>query len=157
MIDSSSLIAVREQVGRSNERIVFDALSALAAGGQLIWPPEVADEVNEGVAHDPAVLWLRSQRSHGEASANLDTVKFVLEQAPTLVDSDSTREQADPYVVALARDVIDRDLFSPNVTILTEDRRDKPGKVSLATAAGLLRIPTIPLSAFLTSRRIMLP
>jgi hypothetical protein len=75
----------------------------------------------------------------------------VLLKAPTLVDPDSTREQADPYVVALAVEMGSSELFSPTVTVVTEDRRDKPTKVSLATAAGLLRVPTVPLSAFLRS------
>ena len=81
-------------------------------------------------------------------------MKSVLSKAPTLVDPDSTREQADPYVVALALEITSGDLFAPNVTIITEDRRDKPTKLSLATAAGLLRIPTIPLRAFLNSQSI---
>lgn len=33
--------------------------------------------------------------------------------------------------------------------IVTDDRRDKPGKTSLATAAGMLDIATVPLKAFL--------
>ena len=154
IIDSSSIIGVREQVSRAHERKVFSALTSLTAGSQLLWPPEVTQEVEAALIADSAVVWIKSRRASGERSPKLETVKSVLSKAPTLVDPDSTREQADPYVVALALEITSGDLFAPNVTIITEDRRDKPTKLSLATAAGLLRIPTIPLRAFLNSQSI---
>jgi hypothetical protein len=120
----------------------------------LFWPPEVTQEVVAALIADSAIAWIKSRRDSGERSPRLETVKSVLSKAPTLIDPESTREQADPYVVALALEMASGDLFAPNVTIVTEDRRDKPTKLSLATAAGLLRIPTVPLRAFLSSRGI---
>jgi hypothetical protein len=154
VIDASSIIGVREQVGRANERKIFNALSSLAAKSQLVWPAEVTQEVEAALVADSAVAWIKAHRSYGERTPKLETVKSVLLKAPGLVDPDSTREQADPYVVALAVEMASNDLFAPIVTVITEDRRDKPTKVSLATAAGLLRIPTVPLSAFLRSQGI---
>lgn len=40
VIDTSSIIDVRERFGRSNERKVFAALTSLVKKGQLIWPPK---------------------------------------------------------------------------------------------------------------------
>jgi hypothetical protein len=154
VIDSSSIIGVREQVGRSHERKVFNALTSLVGGSRLIWPPEVTHEVADVASGDLAVAWIKMQRARGERTPSLETVKSVLRKAPMLVDPDATREQADPYVVALALETTSRDLFAPSVTIITEDRRDKPTKLSLATAAGLLRLPTVPLRAFLSSEAI---
>jgi hypothetical protein len=156
VIDSSSIIGVRETVGRVHERRVFAALTSIVGNGQLRWPPEVTKEVEEAVNPDYAVEWVRSRRTVAEITATLDTVKSVLQVAPSLVDADAPRDQADPYVVALALDISSGDLFVPNVTIITEDRRDKPNKLSLATAAGLLRIPTVPIRPFLLSRGIPL-
>ena len=107
-----------------------------------------------GLIGDAAVAWIREWRVVGERSPKMETVKSVLSKAPSLVDADITREQADPYVVALAIEIASGDFFAPNVTIITEDRRDKPTKLSLATAAGLLRIPTVPLLPFLRSQGI---
>jgi hypothetical protein len=154
IIDSSSIIGVREQVSRVHERKVFGALATLTAKSQLLWPPEVTQEVEAALIADSAVAWIKTRRLAGERRPRLDTVKSVLAKAPTLVDPDIPREQADPYVVALALEMGSDDLFSPDVTIITEDRRDKPGKLSLATAAGLLRIPSVPLLAFLSSQGI---
>jgi hypothetical protein len=154
IIDSSSIIAVREQVSRVHERKVFNALSSLAAASRLCWPPEVTQEVETALIADSAVAWVRALRVPGERTAKLETVKSVLQKAPLLVDPDATREQADPYVVALALEIASDDFFAPLATIITEDRRDKPTKLSLATAAGLHGIPTIPLRAFLSSQRI---
>ncbi len=151
VIDSSSIIAVREQVGRAHEGKVFRALTSLTTKSQLYWPPEVTQEVEAALIADSAVVWIKARRESGERSPDFETVKGVLLKAPTVVDPDSMREQADPYVVALAVKMGSGDLFAPNVTIITEDRRDKPAKLSLATAAGLHRIPTVPLRPFLAS------
>lgn len=151
VVDSSSIIAVREQYGRAHEVKVFRALTIWSKNSQLFWPPEVTQEVEAAQIADSAVHWIKSRRDVSERSPKLETVKSILLKAPSVVDPDSTREQADPYVVALALEMGSGDLFPPQVTIITEDRRDKPSKLSLATAAGLHRIPTVPLRAFLTS------
>lgn len=151
VIDTSSIIEVRQRFGRPDERKVFSALTSLIKKGQLIWPPEVTHEVEAALSPDSAVRWVKANRETAERSAKLETVKSVLSRAPTLIDPNATREQADPYVVALGLDVASGDLFAPKVTVITEDRRDKPGKLSLATAAGLLGIPTVPLHALIAS------
>jgi hypothetical protein len=96
----------------------------------------VTQELEAALTPDFAVAWIKARRIAGERSPKLETVKSVLLKAPTLVDPDATREQADPYVVALALEIASDSLFAPRVTIVTEDRRDKPNKLSLATAPG---------------------
>jgi len=59
-----------------------------------------------------------------------------------------------PYVVALGVDLRSQGL---EVTIVTDDRKDKPGKYSLATTAGLVGLPSIPLFAFLRTEGISPP
>lgn len=145
--DSSSLIAVREQVSRANERQTWALLTTLVNKDRLFWPPEVTHELERGDESDPARQWVMRHRARGERAAKLEIVKSVLAVAPTLVDADATQEQADPYVLALALET--RDLFQ-RPRIVTDDRRDKPGKLSLATAAGMLDVATVPLKAFLS-------
>jgi hypothetical protein len=78
----------------------------------------------------------------------------VLDRVPLLVDPDKTYDEADPYVVALAITLGDQ---AANVVVVTDDRRDKPHKTSLATACGIFRIPTLPLLAFLSDEDIWRP
>lgn len=81
----------------------------------------------------------------------METVQRVLAKAPRLIDADSTRDQADPYVIALALDTQNLG----GVSILSDDRHDRSDgkgglqKVSLATAAGLWDLPVTPLAGFM--------
>ncbi len=148
VIDTSSLLGVRETFGRTRESKVLTRLGERAASGNLIFPPEVLGELERGAADAPdaPLLWARANRAFAERKANLETVKAVLKVAPDVLDPDIPHEQADPYVLALAMDQQGLGLYE--VTIVTDDRRDKPGKLSLATAARMLRIPSVPLHAF---------
>lgn len=67
-------------------------------------------EVEAALIADSALRWVKAKEL-AERSAKLETVKSVLSRAPTLIDPNATREQADPYVVALALDVASGDLF----------------------------------------------
>lgn len=154
--DTASLIEVRAAVGREYERRVWSHFSELARQGLLIWPPQVTEELDRGIPDDPALNWIRSHASSCEKKSDLATVREVLRVAPTLVDPDNPREQADPYVIALAMDTVSAGgLFASGVMILTDDRRDKPRKISLASAAGLLHIPSVPIRVYLTSRGLL--
>jgi hypothetical protein len=150
VIDTSSLLVVRERFGRNNEQTVFSSLTALVTTGNLFFPPEVYGELERGCGTepDPPLRWARSIREQAERRARFETVQAVLAVAPDVLDPDSPYEPADPYVVALGLDMR-VEVSGIEVTIITDDRRDKPGKLSLATAAGLVRLPTVPLFAFL--------
>ena len=154
------MISVREIFGRGNEQRVFGALAGLATRGHIFYPPEVSAEVERGARddNDAAYRWIRSTREVAERRATFENVRRVLAIAQDVLDPDSSHEVADPYVVALGLDLqpesLSLDLLRPEergaeVTVVTEDRKDKPRKLSLATAAGLLGLPTIPMFAFL--------
>jgi hypothetical protein len=137
--------------GRANERRVWDGLTDLATKSHVLFPPEVCAELELGAAAnpDPPLEWARRHRGCSERKASFEVVREVLTIAPELVDPDSPHEQADPYVVALALE-LKRGGF--DVRVITDDRKDKrtrPIKLSVVTAAGLLGIATVPLFAFL--------
>lgn len=75
----------------------------------------------------------------------------VLTRAPLLIDVDAKRDQADPYVIALA---LDSESLG-GVSILSDDRRDRDDgrgglqKLLVATVAGLWNIPVAPLAGFI--------
>ena len=151
VIDTSSLLGVREKFGRSRESKLLSNLDRLTATGSLFFPPEVLGELERGfpTGADPPLLWARRNRGQAEKKANLETVKAVLRVAPDVLDPDIPEEQADPYVLALGLDLQGLGIYQ--VTVVTDDRKDKPTKLSLATAAGMLRLPTVPLHAFVRS------
>lgn len=115
----------------------------------LFFPPEVCSEVERGVQTNPDTPtgWISDCRKKAERKAEPQLVREVLGVAPEVLDSDSPHEPADPYLIAFALGLRGGLLSGLEVTVVTEDRKDKPGKVSLATAAGMLGLPTIPLMA----------
>jgi Domain of unknown function (DUF4411) len=154
VVDTSSLIQVRRAgISSARQAAVFRKLTELTKSGLLVFPPQVREELEWGEADnpsDPALAWIQRVKPDAERSANLDTVRQVLARAPLLIDAESTRDQADPYVIALALD-------SPalgGVSILSDDRRDRHDgqgglqKLSLATVASLWDIPVVPLAGF---------
>ena len=155
IIDTSSLLFIRETFGKPREPKLLAALTEIAVAGSLIFPPEVLGELERGAGSqpDPPLRWARSNRAHAEKRAGLETVKAVLKEVPDILDPDIPYEQADPYVIALALDQQGLGLYQ--VAVVTDDRRDKPTKLSLATAAGILRLPTVPLHAFVRRNRLL--
>lgn len=155
VIDTSSLLAVRETFSRARETKVLAGLTDMASAGSLVFPPEVLGELERGSGSepDPPLMWSRKNREQAEKKADLETVKAVLREVPDVLDPEIPYEQADPYVLALALDWQGLGLY--RVTVVTDDRRDKPTKLSLATAAGILRLPSVPLHAFVRSNRLL--
>jgi hypothetical protein len=82
----------------------------------------------------------------------LNEAKAILAVVPRIIDPDKAgEEEADPYILALAKCMGDE---GHRVTVITEERRDRPAKMSLTTACGRLRLPCLPLEAFLEERGI---
>jgi hypothetical protein len=156
VIDTSSLLDVRKVFTRAHEKRIFGVLGTLVDKGQLVYPPEVSDEVLRGGEQQPdaACRWIQRTKAKAEQRADLELVGRILRVAPDLIDADSPYEQADPYVIALALALRSDELLlelagSTSVIVVTEDRNDKPSKLSLTTAAGMVGLPTIPLHALL--------
>lgn len=100
---------------------------------------------------DQALAWVQTIPGHAVRHADLNTVKAVLARAPNLIDAESERDQADPYVIALALDTVSlggTSILSNDI----QDRKDGSGgfrKLSIATVAGLWNIPVVPLAGLM--------
>lgn len=159
VVDTSSLIQVRQSgLPAAEQTRVFDTLAARAQAGLLVFPPQVREELewNErDRASDAARDWVRRVREFAERPAEFETVRRVLARAPLLIDANSKRDQADPYVIALALDT----QSLGGVSILSDDYRDRSDgrgghqKLSVATVAGLWDIPVAPLAGFILRSR----
>jgi rRNA maturation endonuclease Nob1 len=155
--DTSSIIAVREYVAGAHVEKVFDALTQLVRDGQLTFPPEVYKELKRSAdrcsgRRDFPFEWIKNASSIlGRRTTKFEHVKRILNNPlvnkvvdPGFAGGDD-EEEADIYVLAMAQELRE----SNAVVVLTEERRDRPNKISMATACGHLRLVDQNMKAFL--------
>ncbi|HEY4239262.1 MAG TPA: DUF4411 family protein [Kofleriaceae bacterium] len=158
VIDTSSILQVRRLMSREpNPKVtsVYQQLIRAARSGSIVFPKGIIGELELGSADaarrpDPAADWAIACK--GMAVPNeelLIETREVLSVVPDLLDADkpSTTDEADPYVVALALQLIRADHAA---VVVTEETRDTPTKTSMRSACGLLRIPTLSMRVFLS-------
>jgi len=80
-------------------------------------------------------------------------VKAILAVVPDVLDADkdSGEDEADPYVLALAKRLRSEGL---DARIVAQEIRDFATKISIGTAAGVLGIPSVPLRGLLRAENI---
>jgi hypothetical protein len=156
VIDTSSVIAVRRLQPASDAPKVFAKLTELVQAGRLFFPAQVLTELERDAGKwkqigDGPMEWARlvadAATRHGIPFAEVVTV--VMPQVGEVLDDDKAREEADPYVLGLAIHLRES---GGNVTVVTEEHRDRDGKMSMGTAAGLLGLASVPLQAFVVRR-----
>ena len=160
VIDTSSINEVRRRVPRPQQPDVYRRLEELVRQGHLVFPAEVLKELQR--ASDPKssredlpLEWANRVAGDAVSNPSLNTVKVdVLGKVPEVLDPDKAggAEEADPYILARALE-LRRD--GRNVTVITQEKTDKPGKLSLSTAAGLLMLPAVTMLPFLKSQGIL--
>jgi len=130
VIDTSSIIEVRRGlIPRQDMQQVYDDLSAVVAGGALVFSPEVLKELeaweNPSSALDLPLRW--AKKNEGPATRfkpRIDYWKKVMSEAGDVIDPDKSGEdEADPHVLALSLFLTDEGF---QVTVVTEDRKDRP-------------------------------
>jgi hypothetical protein len=87
---------------------------------------------------------------------DFELVRRVLAKVPTVLDPDKPggADEADPYILGLALNLKDK---GHEVTVVSEERKDRPDKMSLNTACGLLRLYCVPLMGLLRDQDIFTP
>ena len=156
--DTSSIVEVRRIVRRQDQDGVFRALSQLVNDDVLIYPVQVVKELERykggGSGQDRPYEWVKENQEHATRhGTDFESLKAILEhpQVRQIVDPDKIGvEEADPYVLELAARF--RETYA--VTVLTEEIRDKPAKLSMNTACGLLRLVPLRMGAFLVQQGI---
>ncbi|MEO8359889.1 MAG: DUF4411 family protein [Vicinamibacteria bacterium] len=157
MIDSSSIIWIKQNNTRSECARIFRELDGLVAAGQLLFPKTVLGEMERWVgtkdeAEDPPLAWVKRNSKHlKHLSDRPDTLTAVLAEVPQVLDPDKVggAEEADPYVLALA---LMLQHAGRTVTVLNEERKDRTDKMSLTTPCGVLRLVALPVATFLARR-----
>jgi hypothetical protein len=162
VIDTCSILQVRrEPISADKRRRVFADLTTLVNDGKLVFPQEVYGELERGNgslpvgAPDEALAWALQNRDVATRHGNdLDCVKRVLAKVADVLDVDKTggADEADPYVLGLALRLKDG---GHEVTVVSEERKDKPDKMSINTACGLLRLYCVPLLGLLRDQGML--
>jgi hypothetical protein len=162
VIDTSSILQVRrESWPARTRRRVFTDLTNFVTQGKLVFPAEVYGELDRGAAKlspgspDEPLDWAKVNRTaatrHGN---NLDFVKRVLDKVSDVLDVNKTSgaDEADPYVLGLALRLKEE---GHEVTVVSEERKDRPDKTSINTACGLLRLYCVPLVGLLRDHGLL--
>lgn len=161
VIDTCSIIQIRRgPVPGPQIPVVYNALSQLVAAGTLLYPKQVVGELEEctgSSSNKPDLPYLWAKRNEAQATrfgfdpANLKLVLAHPVASQVLDTSKSGKDEADPYVLELATRL---QAAGHDVTVLTEDRNNKPMKLSLHSACGVLKIVPLGIEVFLESQGI---
>jgi hypothetical protein len=154
VVDSSSLIAIKENFSPAERKRIFTALTVLVNNGAVIYPPQVIIELGryadgDSAKQDEVYAWAHEHKDTAVIEPPADVVREVLADpiAMKVVDVNKTGvEEADAYVLALARHTSKK---SPDVVVVVQEIRDNANKISMTTACGALRLVRLPLIQFL--------
>jgi hypothetical protein len=141
VIDTSLLIDLKKVLKIVDQWDFFSGLSELLGEGRIAFPPQVRTEMLHGKFPDTPGAWIaRCKGTEVYSRPGDETVLQVLASAPNLIDVEDERDQADPYVLAMALEIqTDRGLAP--VRVASKDYIDRmPVKSSLASACAVLGV-----------------
>jgi hypothetical protein len=155
-MDTSSVVQIRRMpnITTAQAGSIYARLEIQAHEGGLLFPRQVLEELSRfsilpKKAADLPLQWAKRVAEDAlRIRPSFEAVREVLERVPSVLDSakpDAT-DEADPYVLALA---LELSREGTRVRVVTEERVDNPLKMSMATAAGILELPCVPVYGLL--------
>ncbi len=168
VIDTSSIIAVRrvfavtgqKRASRSLKKLVFANMKSLAEQQRLVYPSQVHRELKDANSkskspHDDLPFeFVEDTKKIAMKTADFRYVQELMQDTGTrrMIDYEAEdKEEADPYVVAVALELRDQGV---DVGVVTEERSDSLGRTSMNTVCGLKDLVCVPLRAFLHREKI---
>lgn len=136
ILDSSSLISLNRfdsEVFELPQR-VWKRLDELLEDGTIISSRYVYEEiVTDSQKPDKVSAWLKPKKSHFVKPTNQQVLYMAeaVNEFSGLVDPDSEKEQADPWLVALAREKQEQDPQTEYVMV-TQENKNSPYKIPAA-------------------------
>lgn len=158
IVDSSSLISLNRfdsEVFELPER-VWKRLDELLEDGTIISSRYVYEEiVTDSQRPDKVSAWLKPKKSHFTKPTNQQVLYMAeaVNQFSGLVDPDSEKEQADAWLVALAREKAEQD---PNTEYVMVTQENKNSPIKIPAACRKYGIRTINQKEFLAEVGIKL-
>lgn len=136
LLDSSALIEAKRVLPVDSQWVVFKRLEEMVENGAAAMPRQVIREMSEIAHPDLPGAWapgVRDRQRH-PLDAEWEHVQRVMTEAGDVVDPNKTTEDADPYVLALALQLV---LAGEAVVVVTEDCVDR-NRIALTTACDRL-------------------
>lgn len=126
VIDTSVLVEIKRLFDLTELWRIFEHLSTLVASGELAYPKQVTAELAAFQFPDAPGAWATRPRSQQHPAPSDEALAEVLGVAPLLIDPDADlkTESADPYVIAMAWEIKERD-SGYEVFVATNDYRDR--------------------------------
>ncbi len=162
VLDTSSILEVRRRIPKEKQDGVFSDLTKLVKSDTLVFPIQVFKELERfslsnanAKSKDLPFEWTKLNKERATRH-NIDyqKLRIILQhpQVSKIVDPDKIggEEEADPYVLCLAYQLLE----THGITVLTEEVKDRPDKISMNTACGLLRLVPLRMMAFLGQQGI---
>lgn len=132
---------------------VFGTLGRLVKGGSLAYPRQVVDELARAQPPDLPFKFAKHNFARMQYDQpDEDCVREVMQRAGGVVDPRKISEDADPYVLAMA---LCLKRAGHEAIVVTEDGVDRPWRISMATACGLLRLPWEGINDCLHAHRLL--
>ena len=163
ILDANAIIDLKK-VRVSLQWELLRELKALVETGAICVPGHVIREVSNVRHPDAPGAGAKGieEKQRFQPEADPQYVRLVMGGNPTILpawdmpvhgvpevlDQYADTEQADPYVVAMALQLITE---SRDCVVVTRDTKDRPGKISPAKACQRLGIPTCTIEEYLES------
>jgi hypothetical protein len=127
IIDTSSLIQIKDHYDRRILPGIWKDLEQLIIDQRLIAPEELKKEILEG--DDSLVPWVHKHARMFYPNGDLieSTQNIVLKRFPKMAKEDSEKPNADPFVVALALTISEdpqQALISYNPIVVSDEKSD---------------------------------
>lgn len=132
---------------------VWDELEKLFKAGRLISHEFVYDEFNpERKNPDFLAKWIKDKKGYffGITDKQVELTAKILEKFPSLIDSENEKDQADPWIVALAIEKMEEiTLFGQNtlVYVISQEKISSPKRIP--TVCKEFKVPHMNLDAFI--------
>jgi hypothetical protein len=149
VIDTSSLLELRPFLKYKKTIVsLWSNMENIIDAGRLMAPDMVFDDLK--VKSDDILFWAKSHRSLFKkvTSSQLKILKDIENKYPQWVDPNSNKNQADPYVVALAiamKQVRQKGLVYSNVIVVNEESKD-PKRLKIPSVCKGYGVESINLS-----------
>ncbi len=161
VIDTSSILEIRRSFDRAVQLRIYSDLTKLVEGNSLVYPPEVYDELERysdtsNDFADSPFDWVKKNKGLATRFGHrYEELKEVLRhpRIRNILDSEKIGvEEADSHILSLALCLTQK---GSQATVITEERKDRPNRLSLNTACALLKIPCLRIDQFLIQQNII--
>jgi hypothetical protein len=147
--DSSALIGVKTVVPGARQWGLFRRMESLVEEGRIAFPRHVRTEMQDLAHPDAPGVWAAGvfPAIKHAVDPDADYIRRVMaSDAKAVVDPNKAREDADPFIIAQALQLMDAGY---EVCVVTEDHLDNPTRIALTKACDICSVEWIRLDEFL--------